>query len=126
MKSLELALRPLMKEVEQHRSSRKFKREAYPDKVWSKAGELAVIYGAQAVSQATSLDSRKIRQLTQELADATVETSGPTFVEWTAAPPDGPGLECLLELESGERKMKVQVRLDFSQLSKMTQDFWSR
>jgi hypothetical protein len=51
MKSLALALRPLLKDVEKHRTERKFKTERFPDRVWSKAGELAAVYGVDAVAE---------------------------------------------------------------------------
>lgn len=123
MKSLALALRPLLKDVEQHRLSRKFKGEAFPDKVWVKAGELAAIYGSVAVAQATNLEPKKIKQLAQSRGIRADETDCPEFVEWTTPSSSGQ-VECSLELESGARKLKVQVRLDFSQLSKLAADFW--
>jgi hypothetical protein len=121
MKSLALALRPLLKDVEKHRTERRFKGERFPDRVWSKAGELAAVYGVDAVAEATKLEAKKIKQLS-----APQHSSGPTFVEWTGPCLNRP-LHCLLELESrlGD-KMKIDVNLDISELSALTADFFSR
>lgn len=118
---MEIALRPVVQQIESHRATREHSRAPFPAAIWQKLSRLAQVYGISRVAKHAGVSPTT---LTAHLRRQAVETD---FIECVVAD-ESPLLTATIELEShlGER-MRIQASsVRISDLSQLVRDFLGR
>lgn len=121
-------LEGVRKRIERWRRTRKV-RSPIPEPLWAAAVEMANVYGMNRTAEALRLNyyglkKRMVRQAASAVgvSEAKNETR---FVE-LAPFSSGGCCECLLELENGEARMRIQLKgVAVPDLTALSQAFWN-
>jgi len=119
--SMEIALRPVVQQIESHRATRSHSRAPFPAAVWQKLSRLAQVYGISKVAKHAGVCPTT---LTAHVRRETGETD---FIECVVAGESAlPVATIEIESHLGER-MRIQASsLKISDLSLLLRDFLGR
>jgi hypothetical protein len=95
--------------LEEWRQSRRYKRAAIPDKLWSAAVEVARKDGLSRTAAALRLDYGKLKQLMVAADGVEKKTASPAFME-LIAPEAAAVAQCAIELEGRRARIRIELK----------------
>lgn len=95
--------------LEEWRQSRRHKRAAIPDELWSAAIEVARRDGLGRTAAALRLDYGKLKRLMKAADGAETQSASPSFMELIA--PDAAALaQCSIEMEGRRARIRIELK----------------
>jgi hypothetical protein len=95
--------------LEEWRQSRRHKRTAIPDELWSAAIEVARRDGLGRTAAALRLDYGKLKRLMMAAAGAEKKSASPSFME-LIAPATAAVAQCAIELEGRRARIRIELK----------------
>jgi hypothetical protein len=122
-------LEGVRRRFERWRETRK-NHSRIPDSLWASAAVMADTYGMSRTAHVLRVNydalKKHVQQRMATAAGSLEAESSPSFVELTSFASAG-SCECLLELENGGAKMRIQVKsIAMPDLAALSQSFWNR
>ena len=91
------------------RQSRRYKRAAIPDELWSAAVEVARRDGLGRTAAALRLDYGKLKQLMMAAEGVEKKTASPSFME-LIAPEAAAVAQCAIEMEGRRARIRIELK----------------
>ena len=95
--------------LEEWRQSRRYKRAAIPDELWSAAVEVARRDGLGRTAAALRLDYGKLKQLMMAADGVEKKTASPAFME-LIAPEAAAVAQCAIEMEGRRARIRIELK----------------
>ena len=95
--------------IEEWRQSRRYKRTAIPDELWSAAVEVARRDGLGRTAAALRLDYGKLKQLMMAADGVEKKTASPSFME-LIAPEAAAVAQCAIEMEGRRARIRIELK----------------
>ena len=95
--------------LEEWRQSRRHKRTAIPDELWSAAIEVARRDGVGRTAAALGLDYGKLKRLMRAAAGVEKKSASPSFMELIASEA-GAVAQCVIEMEGRRARIRIELK----------------
>jgi hypothetical protein len=95
--------------LEEWRQSRRYKRAAIPDELWSAAVAVARRDGLGRTAAALRLDYGKLKQLMMAADRVEKKTASPAFME-LIAPEAAAVAQCAIEMEGRRARIRIELK----------------
>ena len=95
--------------IEEWRQSRRYKRTAIPDELWSAAVEVARRDGLGRTAAALRLDYGKLKRLMMVVDGVEKKTAAPSFME-LIAPEAAAVAQCAIEMEGRRARIRIELK----------------